>query len=1182
MPELTSSSLNYINLSQVPRKGRYLSFNPRTDLFNAEITDFVLSEYGSVLGIVYDNEFGDDGDLYEGMTVDFSSDGTATDKGRGRFRSIDTDNNIIYIGEISYSEIPFDLGDFIIVREEFLIWHKKPRIVKLKTDGSLFYNDFTEYHDYDVAYTDENENIAPKANITLNGNKTQARPAGFADGITFRTVTLDSSTSDPIDQTQTIVARTWNVMDGTITVGNANSTAIVVTFPASRTFRYISLNVESSNGKTDTLWFPIWVHDDDHPPLSPARITSDDRSEGRSMSFQFSEGQGLIFSDDVIPKETLFCFWQDFNAPQYIDQFLGWNTEETTLLKLKRDQYTLSIEGAQYFLNKLDGFAQRINRDSSESKWYNMPSPTLNKIIAYVLREYTTAFNVCNFYTSAINDETPGEDIRQATIWQQILELQGGNQMGTCNCDSLGSIFLRQYPSYMSDSDLNNIDVLLDLDPSHWNYEQGLSVQIAREQKVGMVKATGDAIQSNEIVIYASRAPAKIAGQAPGVEEMPYQRLPSTNPQTVLNRLTGHHWARVNNTHGEVTLTMRGDIDFVEIAWGEIVTITYTHPNLRFLSLDHERFLVKRISVSYANEYSQKPKQITWTLEKITRGLQGFTETLERRPDAAPSPNKAIVDDNGYLLITENFDNPEPIWSRTDLEIEGTALHFRPNPFSDAYLSAGEQVDALLVTSTHIYTVEDVYGTPIVTERFEFRKEETLRSVDISKGFPTNAAVVTSYDDGCYRTWTDDLENWETEEQFGSGSAQQVGGGGDAWDFNVASYSSEWDNDTDSVGSWGISDNTGSTNVFKSSGTVVNTPSLGNRTLLRIVPLSSITLTQMNITFDFFASSNIQTRSGNWYVYHPSGGATDGNGEKYSNMSFVNTGSGVTGTPDWSSLSDNAWHNIVRQWIGSISGVTKIVLNMRTTDFSGFPNTTGRFEIKTFAINGATPGTGEPWLNQSPGCFVSSIEDGRLYTSGAIDSGTDTDGFESVDNGDNMSQISVPNILPGENLCGDIGVLIAGNFDEETTLYHGAIESGERKTKKVLFTGTTFADISPTYDMETYGPFKDLQVRAHPQDGNIMFLIGANADKSLVGLWVSADGGITLYQQIEPIADNPIGRTEQAMFVGKGTLQMYIWGTNGFIGFSPDLCNTLEDKRGNIPDDFPDTGVIVGLVERYA
>lgn len=1166
MPELTSSSLNYVNINPIPRQGRYLSYNPRTDLFAGEIVDFVLSEYGSVIGIEYDNETGDSNDIYEGMTIDFGSEEGLSDKGRARFRSIDTDNSIIYIGEISYSEIPFDLGDFITVREEFLIWHKKPRIKPLKVDGATYFNDFIEYHDYDIEYTDENENVAPKANITRDGYKTQARPAGFADGITFRTVTLDSSTSDPVDQNETIVSRTWNVIDGTITVGDANSEAIVVTFPSSRVFRYISLQVESSNGKTDTLWFPIWVHDNDHPPLSPARITRDDRSEGRSMSFEFAEGQPWDVSQETIPEQTLFCFWQGFDAPQYIDQFLGWNTEETTLLKLYRSQYTFSIEGAQYFLNKLDGFAQRINRDSSEAKWYNMPAPTINKVIAYILREYTTAFNVCNFYTSAIDDETPGEDIRQATIWQQILELQGGNQMGTCNCDSLGGIFLRQHPSYMSDSDLNNVDVLIDLDPSYWNHEQGLSIPIAREQKVGIIKATGDAIQSDSIVVFASRAPAKIAGQAPGSEEMPYQRLPSTNPQTVLNRLTGHHWARVNNTHGDVTLTMRGDIDFIEIAWGEIVTITYEHENIRNLSLDHERFLVKSISVSYANQYGEKPKQITLTLEKITRGLQGFTDPLERRPEAAPAPNKAIVDEDGFLFITEDFGSPEPIWTRTDLVVEGTALHFRADPFSPAYLNSGDEVNALLVTSTHIYTVEDVYGTPVVTERFEFRKEETLRSVDISKGFPTNAAVVTSYDDGCYRTWSDDLGTWETEVQYGNGSVKSEG----EFEFEFE-YTDDFSSSTQTGRSisWGTWNSTGGNPGGRVSGQIVapGSPTLSGITIIIIYTLDPSTLyTIRTVRFDVGGSTN----SGD-------------TGTPLEVQIFLSSDNFVTitHTETWNTTFEaNTWTEFELP-IDEYPGNRTVVIKARIPSPDSI---IGDLSVDNLYIGygDVTGDGGDENSNQAPGCFVSSIEIGRLYTSGPIDSGNDTDGFESSDNGANMSPISVPNIYPGENLCGDIGVLIAGNFDEEPTLYHGAIESGARKTKKVLFTGTTFADISPTYAMETFGPFKDQQVRAHPQDGNIMFLIGANADKSLVGLWVSIDGGITLYQQIEPIFDGSIGRTEQAMFVGKGTLQMYIWGTKGFIGFTPDLANTLEDKRGNIPTDFPGTGTIVGLVERYA
>jgi hypothetical protein len=267
-----------------------------------------------------------------------------------------------------------------------------------------------------------------------------------------------------------------------------------------------------------------------------------------------------------------------------------------------------------------------------------------------------------------------------------------------------------------------------------------------------------------------------------------------------------------------------------------------------------------------------------------------------------------------------------------------------------------------------------------------------------------------------------------------------------------------------------------------------------------------------------------------------------------------------------------------REWVLS-PPTYSVIAAVRYIEIVISGNTGGLGYLDDLSVNPVAD-PGDPNLNQCPGCFVSSIEEGRVYTSGAISSGADTDGFESDDNGATMSQLTVPDIYPDENLCGDIGVLAAGNFDAETILYHGAIVSGARKTIKVLYLGSSTSDVSPEYGGETFGPWKSRgQLEPHSQDGNIMLLVGTNADKTLVGMWVSTDGGETMTQRIEPVVEGS-GRVERAFWVGRGTLQIILLGTSGVIGFSPDAGATLENKMGNI-GDLTGIGEIVGFVEKY-
>ena len=172
------------------------------------------------------------GDIKVGMTVVFGSSAGASDRGRQRIRAA-ADSDTIYIGRSSIGvhdgEVYPNDNDFITVWDDYRPWARIPYITPV---GDI-------YKDNDVAVGDQTDDIPPKANI---------EPPGIAGDISSggSVLTVDFSGTGSYALSGTISSYSWDVDDGTITVGTSASSAITATFPAG--FRWVSLTVTDSNG----------------------------------------------------------------------------------------------------------------------------------------------------------------------------------------------------------------------------------------------------------------------------------------------------------------------------------------------------------------------------------------------------------------------------------------------------------------------------------------------------------------------------------------------------------------------------------------------------------------------------------------------------------------------------------------------------------------------------------------------------------------------------------------------------------------------------------------------------------------------------------------------------------------------------------------------------------------------
>lgn len=760
MPAITGTDLTIIR--QHPSAvTRYLSFAPLVSVFTCQVNGAALvdNKTGGVYGFNFDNPNGVSGDVLPGFTVWIGTTAGARDIGVTRVRKAIA-GSTFYIAETAYGKLPIADNHYITVFEDIRPWVKSPRLVGIR-NSSGYISSFTEYHDYDEAYTNQNTQIKPKANITRSAtNRSSVRPAGMVDtGQTYRTVVLSSAFSQAIATGATISSRLWDVDDGTIIVGTATDTTITVRFPQLKEFRWISLTVTDSNGKTDKMYWPIWVHHSANMPLGTFTVTNDTRGEGREMSFEIF-GSDDSADETVIPEGTLVCYWEQTtfgadNAPdQYIDQFIGWTMRDSvTIRRFNTSRYVIDVGGVQSWLSQFNGYAQKISDKTPVNRWFKMNNLTVERVAHYILREYTTVLNISNLFFAGITTTVKAEEFKKSNVWGQLVELIRGNSFCNVACDSLGAIWFRKDYNYLELADRASIAIIINLMDSDLTDSKALQISEEKKDKVSIVSLSGSFVSANKNKLVHSKAPGLVPANSGSDEEAPFQRV-GTGGQNLINKLSGHHYAKVNNPRDQVDLELIGNLDIFERAWGEIITITWTSNNIRGIIVNTEEFVIDQVTVAHSTEFGTPPKRINLRVSSATLGRPGvsyFPPQNNNQGIALPTFRFPKIDFPRFLpqdWITmppsvpkiaaicastgagedlhyeaDPFDVVSPTWVQKTLpgvNLNGFGSEFTVDPFSPFYLGTGTTVNCYWVTNTRIYRITDLFGSPTQVSQYTF------------------------------------------------------------------------------------------------------------------------------------------------------------------------------------------------------------------------------------------------------------------------------------------------------------------------------------------------------------------------------------------------------------------------------------------------------------------------------
>lgn len=248
--------------------------------------------------------------------------------------------------------------------------------------------------------------------------------------------------------------------------------------------------------------------------------------------------------------------------------------------------------------------------------------------------------------------------------------------------------------------------------------------------------------------------------------------------------------------------------------------------------------------------------------------------------------------------------------------------------------------------------------------------------------------------------------------------------------------------------------------------------------------------------------------------------------------------------------------------------------------FTGSTDFGDTFSAETLVGTAHAPGFG----NESPGIHGSTKDDGLIYISAATGA-TSADGYRSDNHGSTwaaMSTSNTPNIDPLTSLAGDIHVPWHNNAGEKV-VYFGGMDAatGRRRTFRVEADGTTITDISPFISPDLYfGPSATAgkwQISTWAQDRRYVLLCGVHdpgfGGSDPRGIWVSSDYGDTWIERFTP--ENFVDTYHYGVIAGNDYRCIYFWGPSGRIGYSENFGAYIDDRSGNLNDDFAPGNIIM-------
>jgi len=615
--------------------------------------------------IPYDNATGSCGDVRPGMTLWVS----AVNYGEwelGSIRIKAVTGSVFYVAENDEIEWADDV--FLTVPGEAgfrELWSVYIGFEKVGVD------DIIHYRDTDVAYTDEGDHMAPKA----NGGPPVVRPTGTV----VQFVGEDSWASEV---GEAIGSAQWIFPGGT----PANSAVLGTTaVPVNVTwgtagFRYVELSVVDGLGTTGTTYIPTWIYDDSpkHRLFESVNVQSmqGNREGGWTCRVSVFEENTNKFIDGslvVIGVESRYGGTEEeiggFHDRKEI-KFVGWIDGETLSFNPTVGTIEFNVVTSDEIMRRLPGFSFSLESNATPTDWIHVKELNLDRAVHHLLEYGSTVNQVCHVETHGDGSgrPLPITVFPDDNIYAQVHDHHIEDAESGIYADYQGILRVRKNPQFLNATDRDAIPVMAELESGDWMDQFNAPKTI--RPNTGKIILGG----FQESAVLLAQAPGDAPIQQEGENQINNRIVQS---QAELNLWAGLHLTLDNNQYPEVPFDIPGFWPIFDHAFQEYVKLTIPDPFNRNDWVG-ERFLVR--GVEFKNIGDRATTTTTLTLEKENDILVGETIVVPEVPNPEPieipqypplpppfTPVEAdlkhvIVLSNSGIFYTDEFDQVSPSW----------------------------------------------------------------------------------------------------------------------------------------------------------------------------------------------------------------------------------------------------------------------------------------------------------------------------------------------------------------------------------------------------------------------------------------------------------------------------------------------------------------------------------------
>ncbi len=546
----------------------------------------------------------------------------ASPNGReARIRAIQCNTTTLTVAENDYNWID---GQYLTVVNFFEPWAVFPRIVLDAQNVPTFYKDFN------IAYSDQNEQLDPVVHMGPNHAVwLDGTPTGSFANIWY----TSSGTFDPTDDSIP-TGYAW-VFEGGFPTASFVPDPGYIQYTGGGHF-LTSLSVLSNQGKTFIGRRHVMVLTDpdvdgSFPPIKAWGMSSFDGSRdtgGYAIRLWVREEVDY----DKIADGALVVIYSTDSEGEFEGKaggnaenrssilFAGYIENDSISLNAFTNRLEFRVESITGISKRMATFSATLEDVGDAATWNEMTSMTVDKAVIHYLRWHTTLLSIADFSKTDDTKHVQFIDFERGNIYDAINNIYASTLIGTVCADRQGKIWAEIDINVVNTGSARNIDTAIELTRQDWRGD--LDIQVVHEDELSYLEMGGIAysgVTTGTSDPFLAGAPGDAPSYYGGLERVSGLVLEGQNH---LNRLVGLAYASANADFPEVTMPMAGDYRLIDIAPQERVLVTLEpEDTYRGFTWDLKPFIPQ--GVRYTYEGASQVALMEVTAREETEGLPG-------------------------------------------------------------------------------------------------------------------------------------------------------------------------------------------------------------------------------------------------------------------------------------------------------------------------------------------------------------------------------------------------------------------------------------------------------------------------------------------------------------------------------------------------------------------------------